>query len=268
MKLNFLKRAGVLVSSLALLATLAAPSISFAAVDRAVVAGISAGSGPGTLFADAHFMDGSSEVDEYNVDVPLASVSTNQQLVDTANASVQAYATLHGYTLGSVTWPYLTPAQINSLISAASSSLATVARTGSYTDLSSKPTIPTVSAMTFTNPARSLNTSFQISTTSAAFVSYTVDVATSLSLSGGTTGTVTLQYADDSGFTTNVKTVQSSVNGQTGTLTIGLGLNQTSTAAVTGMVPVGKYVKIVTANTTGTPTFTYRAAQEVLLPSN
>lgn len=124
--------------------------------------------------------------------------------------------------------------------------------------------LPTVVARTFNNPTRSLNSAFQISTTQDALVSYSVDISASLSLSGGQTGTVTLQYADDSAFTTNVKTVQSSVNGNTGTLTIGLGLTQLGTAAVSGMVPAAKYAKIITANTAGTPTFTYRTAQEVL----
>lgn len=123
-------------------------------------------------------------------------------------------------------------------------------------------------AMSFPSTTRSLNSAFQVSTTSAAFVSYTVDVATTLSLTSGQTGTVTLQYADDSSFTANVKTIQSSVNGNTGTLAIGLGLTQTSTASLTGIIPTAKYVKIVTANTAGTPTFTYRSQQEVLLPLN
>lgn len=121
-------------------------------------------------------------------------------------------------------------------------------------------------AFSYGTSTRSLNTAFQVSTTTATFVSYTVDVATTLSLTGGETGTVTLQYADDSGFTTNVKTVQSSANGNTGTLTIGLALTQTSTAALTGVVPASKWVRIATANTAGAPTFTYRAAQEVLMP--
>ena len=117
---------------------------------------------------------------------------------------------------------------------------------------------------TFTNPTRSLNTAFQISTTSDAFVSYSVDIGATLSLTTGQTGTVTLQYADNSAMSTNLVTVQSSANGNTGTLTVGLGLTQTATATLTGYIPAGKYVKIVTANTTGTPTFTFRLAQEVL----
>lgn len=126
-------------------------------------------------------------------------------------------------------------------------------------------TVPTVVTRTFNNPSRSLNSAFQISTTQDAFVSYAVDVAATLSLVTGQTGTVTLQYADDSGFTTNVKTIQASVNGNTGSLTIGLNLTQTATATVSGMVPAGKYAKLVTANTTGTPTFTFKTAQEVLV---
>lgn len=122
------------------------------------------------------------------------------------------------------------------------------------------------SALTFATSTRSLNTAFQVSATKAAMVTYTVDIGATLSLTSGETGTVTLQYADDSGFTTNVKTVQSSANGNTGTLAIGLGLTQTSTASLTGIIPAGKYVKLVTANTAGTPTFTYRNQQEVILP--
>lgn len=117
----------------------------------------------------------------------------------------------------------------------------------------------------FATPTRTLNSAFQISTVRDTAVTYTVDVATTLSLTTGQTGTVTLKYADDSGFTTNVKTVQSAVNGNGGTLAIGLGLTQTSTAALGGIIPTGKYAKLITANTVGTPTFTFRAAQEVLL---
>jgi hypothetical protein len=117
----------------------------------------------------------------------------------------------------------------------------------------------------FANPARALNSAFQISTTRDAIVSYTVDIAATLSLTTGQSGIVTLKYADDSAMTTNVVTVQSSVNGNAGTLAIGLDLTQTATATLGGIIPAGKYVKLVTGNTTGTPTFTMRAAQEVLL---
>lgn len=117
----------------------------------------------------------------------------------------------------------------------------------------------------FATPTRSLNTAFQISTTRDALVSYSVDIATSVSLVGGAVGTVFIEYADDSGFTTNVKEIGRTVNGNTGTLVVGLTLNQIATAQITGIVPLAKYVRLRTANTTGTPTFTFRSAEEVLL---
>lgn len=124
-----------------------------------------------------------------------------------------------------------------------------------------------VGSVTITPSAvsRSLNSAYQISATKGSMVSYSVDIATSVSLSGGAVGTVFLEYADDSGFTTNVVEVQRSVNGNTGTLVVGLTLNQSGTAALGGFVPVAKYVRLRTANTTGTPTFTYRSGQEAII---
>lgn len=115
------------------------------------------------------------------------------------------------------------------------------------------------------NPTRTLNTAFQISTDRDAIVAYSVDTACALSLSGGQQGTVYLRYADDSAHTTNVKEVCRFVNGNTGTLTIGLAITQNATGSLSGIVPAGKYGKIVTENNVGTPVFTYRSSQEVLL---
>jgi len=120
-------------------------------------------------------------------------------------------------------------------------------------------------ARSFANPTRSLNTSFQPSTTRDAIVSYSVDVTTALSLTGGQAGTVYLRYADDTGFTTNVTEVCRFSSSNTGALTIGLALNQISTGTLSGVIPANKFVRLVTANDTGTPTFTYRRAQEVLI---
>lgn len=122
---------------------------------------------------------------------------------------------------------------------------------------------PTV-AKTFNIQSRSLNTCFQISATQDTFASYSVDIATTLSLSGGTVGTVYLEYSDNSSCSTNTQEVGRFVNGNTGTLTIGLNLSQNATGTLTGMIPAGKYVNIRTQNNTGTPTFTYRSGQEVM----
>lgn len=126
-------------------------------------------------------------------------------------------------------------------------------------------TLPSAPTRTFNNPTRSLNTSYQVSTTQDAVVNVSVDVSCALTLAGGQTGTVFLEYADDSGMTTNLKECSRFVNGNTGTLTVGLNITQNATGTLTGVVPAGKYVRIRTANTAGTPTFTFRSAQEVLL---
>lgn len=96
-------------------------------------------------------------------------------------------------------------------------------------------------------------------------VNASVDVTTTLSLSGGSAGKVELKYADDSAFTTNVKTLQGYTNSNTGTLTIGLNTSQIGSASLTGLVPAGKYYRLVTTNVTGTPTYGTPVIQEVLL---
>lgn len=113
--------------------------------------------------------------------------------------------------------------------------------------------------------SRSLNSAYQISAERDTLVNYSVDISTTLSLTGGQTGTVFLEYADNSGMTTNVVEVCRFVNGNTGTLTIGLNITQNSTGQLSGVIPAGKYARIRTANTTGTPTFTYRSGQEALV---
>lgn len=121
-----------------------------------------------------------------------------------------------------------------------------------------------VPVKTYNVATRSLDTAFQISSTQAAEVYYTVKAACTLSLTGGQEASFTLKYADDSGFTTNVVTLGSLDNGNTGALTIGLNTVQTVQGVLAGAIPAGKYVKIVSANVTGTPTKTLVSAQEVL----
>ncbi len=113
--------------------------------------------------------------------------------------------------------------------------------------------------------SRSLNSAFQISSTREALVNYSVDIATSLTLTAGQAGTVYLEIASDSGFTTDVQELSRFVNGNTGILTIGLSLTQNVTGTLSGYVPAGYYVRLRTQNNTSTPTFTYQSGQEILL---
>lgn len=119
-------------------------------------------------------------------------------------------------------------------------------------------------AKTFNNPTRTLNTAFQISTAQDADVTYSVDVTCTMSLTSGQSGTVVLEYADDAGFTTNVKTSAKPTNANSGALTIGLALTQINGVVVHGLIPATKYARIRTINNTGTPTYTLQNAQEVL----
>lgn len=125
-------------------------------------------------------------------------------------------------------------------------------------------TLPTVAARSFSYPTRSLNTCFQPSATRDAYVTYNVDIGTSLSLSGGTAGLVTLNTYTNSGCSTGTQEVSHFVNSNTGALTIGLALNQSATAVLKGIIPSGNWAKLVTSNVVGTPNFVTPTAQEVL----
>ncbi len=94
---------------------------------------------------------------------------------------------------------------------------------------------------------------------------YSVSIPCALSLTNGENGAVVLEYADDSGISTNVVTVGTVRNGNTGTLVIGLNTLQTYGAQISGMIPAGKYVRLRPVDTTGSPTQAFVSSQEVLL---
>lgn len=175
---------------------------------------------------------------------------------------------------------------LSDLASAATSrsnlGISTVGNTGAYADLTGKPTIPAAQVnsdwsavsglpqilnkplLTQASATRTLNTCFQVSTTHAADVHYSVEIATTVSLTGGATGTVFLETFTDSACTLGVQELGRLTNSQTGALVVGLTLNQTFGAQINGWVTPAAWVKLVTSNVTGTPTFTYRSGQEVL----
>lgn len=117
----------------------------------------------------------------------------------------------------------------------------------------------------FSTPTRAVNTAYQPSTTRNAMVNASVDITSTLSLTTGQVGKVSLQYADNNTFTTNLVTVQAFSNGNSGSLTLGLNLGQIVTAAVSGIIPKGKYYRLLTTNVTGTPSYGTPVVQEVLL---
>lgn len=111
---------------------------------------------------------------------------------------------------------------------------------------------------------RSLNAAFQVSATRDAQVQYSVQMTITASITGGQDGDVFLDIASDSGFTTNVQSVDVTPCSQTYTLAIALQGVQKCAGTVRGYVPAGYYARIRTVNNTGTPGFAYRLGQEVL----
>jgi len=143
--------------------------------------------------------------------------------------------------------------------------LANVATSGSYVDLTNKPTIPTVLTPSQSAASRTLNTAFQVSSTRNAWVTYSVQLNVTASIAGGQNGDIILEMADDSGFTTGVQQIAISGLGQTYTLAVAIQGVQPQTGTVIGFIPAGKYVRLRTVNNTGTPTYSIRAGQEVLI---
>lgn len=112
---------------------------------------------------------------------------------------------------------------------------------------------------------QTLNVAFRVSASRDSLVNYSVDTSCTLSLTGGQTATCFLEICADNAFSSGVQELCRSVNANSGALTIGLNLVQTQTARLTGYVPAGYYARIRTANTVGSPTFSYKVGQEVLL---
>ena len=127
--------------------------------------------------------------------------------------------------------------------------------------IKNKPSLNRIQA----SASRSLNSVFQINASRDSLVNYSIDISCSLSLTSGQSGTVFLEIASNSGFTTNVQEIARFSNANSGTLTIGLNLIQAITGTLSGYVPLAYYCRLRTSNVVGTPTFTYRSGQEILL---
>lgn len=140
--------------------------------------------------------------------------------------------------------------------------LATVATSGSYTDLSNLPAAPAVASASHSIVTTTASTGFQISSTRLAFANYAVQIAATLSLTAGQSSTIYLETAATNSTTPSDWTTVTSVsNGNTGTLAIGLNLTQTFGAQLSGLIPAGKWVRI---RSSGTATATFISGQEMM----
>lgn len=141
--------------------------------------------------------------------------------------------------------------------------LAPVALSGAYADLTGRPAAALPRVFGYRVPA--LNTCFQLSTSRDVQASYVVDVTTTLTLIGGARGSVYMRsYADSTCSTGQVELVSGS-SGLPAALSVAIGLQNLGSVALQSVVPAGAWVRIETANDTGTPTFAARRGQEVQL---
>lgn len=122
-------------------------------------------------------------------------------------------------------------------------------------------TFPTSQSYSTSTVSRSLNSAFVPSSTRPAFVTYSVEISASLTLTGGQTGTVYLETSPDNSAWTEVARIS---NGNTGTLAVGIAITQAMTGTLTGFVPTNYYARLRTQNNTGSPTITYRSGAETL----
>lgn len=190
-------------------------------------------------------------------------INVQVTIVDTSNNSMYDNATI---VIGPSDLVAYTPAEFqaailtNLLAYSAIQGYGLTANDIIWIDTASAP-LPKV----FNYPSRSLSTAFQISATRDAQVAYSIRIANVLTLSGGAANDIVLQYADNSGFTTNVVEASRAGNSNTGGLVVGLTLNDAICVPIMGIIPAGKYVRLVPANVTGTPTNTVVRSQEVLI---
>lgn len=147
------------------------------------------------------------------------------------------------------------------------SSLATVATTGDYNDLSNKPSSYGAPVKT-TFSAPTLGTTYQPSTTRWATIGMSGRLDATVSLTGSSEAYLLWETCPNSSFAGGTTTEEGRVyNGNGGTLVIGLTLTQKVGAPISFKVDPGYYWRVTQVNITttgGTPTPTLYAGTKFL----
>jgi hypothetical protein len=111
--------------------------------------------------------------------------------------------------------------------------------------------------------SRAFNTAYLMSTTKYVDVRISASISCQLSLTGGTTGTITIETSPN-GTTWTAHATQPASN--TGTLTIGLNTVQINPVFVSVMIPPNYYWRATTNSATGTATFTMLQGEKITYP--
>lgn len=106
-----------------------------------------------------------------------------------------------------------------------------------------------------TSTDRTLGTAYKESTTNSCTMRLNSQVSCNLSLTGGQAGNLQLQISSSSSGPWNTVGILPSSN--IGTLTIGLNTTQVSGGQMTVDVPANYWWRLVSTNTTGTPTYSF-----------
>ncbi len=110
--------------------------------------------------------------------------------------------------------------------------------------------------------ARNFNQAYQLSTTKYSDIRVSSQISCSLSLAGGQSGQIFLEYSADGSTGWTLAGLVPSSN--TGTLTVGLNTVQISGGQISTPLPPGYYWRLRTNNVTGTPTYTFTGGVEVI----
>ncbi len=110
--------------------------------------------------------------------------------------------------------------------------------------------------------ARNFNQAYQVSSTKYVDIRVSASISNSLTLSGGSSGEVYLEYSADG--STGWALAGRAANASTGTVVVGI-----STTAIGGgqmgvILPPGYYWRLRTNNVSGTPTYTFTGGVEIL----
>ncbi len=196
---------------------------------------------------------------------------TSLGLGTSATTAASAYATA---TQGGKADTAVQPAGLTWANVASKPSFATVATSGSYTDLSNKPTALTSLAVNNT-PARSIVTAinaangFQPHATKYSDVGYSITIqanATGL-IAGASSGYVVMETCTTNSATgTDWKEIGRWGNGQSFTSILTLSSQQPITSDVRRTIQAGNWLRLRSVDVAGTPTYTFVSGQEVQPP--